>query len=130
MSTYWGFNALNGGTVGKLQVKPTSHWQKIDRQYWQKCGVETGYGEPYAYYFSVKHVMVRLQHALVAAGKCKGGNMILAGELHGWGFRRRDRGTLKEFYRCPYHEDLLENWGKHSFVLWYVHLLYFLYIYS
>ena len=112
MSSWWGFSALNHGMVGKLQVKTSSHWRNIDRQYWiETCGMEA------RLLYGVERVMVRLQHALVAAGKCKSGNMILAGEFHGWGFRKRDRRTLKEFYRTPYHEDLLENWGKLFVVL-------------
>jgi len=109
MSSWWGFSGLNHGLVGKLQVKTTSHWRNVDRQYWiENCGMEAGL------LYGVDRVMVRLQHALVAAGKCKGGNMILAGELHRWGFAKRDRCTLKEYKRSPYHEDLLENWGKYT----------------
>ena len=117
---------MNRGTVGKLQVKTTSHWNKIDSQYWKKCGVE---GRDM---YEVNDAMVRFQHTLLAAGKCKGGNLILAGDrqLYRWGFYKRDRCTLKEYKRTPYHEDLLENWGKYSLFYWQCVFAFFSYIHS
>ena len=107
--SWWRFDYyMNSGMVGKFQVKKTSHWEKVDRQYWKNCGVQDRERN-----YQVCRSLVRLQHALVAAGKCKDSNMILAGELTReiW---KRDRCWKKEYRRTPYHEDLLENWGKYS----------------
>jgi len=118
------WNSMNRGMVGKLPVKKMSHWRNIDTQYWtDNCNLELQPTWGYGYGWrdrkqlqkcNVEVGMVRLQHALVAAGKCKGGKMNLAGELTREYWKKRQE---IDYYRCPYHEDLLENWGKHSFVL-------------
>ena len=99
---------MNRGKVGKLKVKPTSHWEKVDRQYWKNCGVNNDRN------WQLCRSLVHLQHALVAAGKCKDGNMILVGELYRDLYNSRYVQTERKYYRCPYHKDLLENYGEHS----------------
>ena len=117
------YNYMNRGMVGKLPVKKMSHWRNIDTQYWtNNCGLELHHNWGYGWRRSglekcnIEVGMVRLQHALVAAGKCKGGNMLLAGELTREYYKKRQQ---IDHYRCPYHEDLLENWGKYSCFNWY-----------
>ena len=126
---------MNRGMVGKLPVKKMSHWRNIDTQYWtNNCDLELHHNWGYGWRRSglekcnIEVGMVRLQHALVAAGKCKDGNISLAGELHGWGFRRRDRSTLKQYYRTPYHDMRIYLRIGVSILLfyWYVYLLYYL----
>ena len=58
--------------------------------------------------------MLRVQHALVDAAGCEDDEVldevVLMGELYDeyW-----SKGCwVKERNRCPYHEDLLPNWGK------------------
>ena len=111
MTSYWQFQRMNSGMVGKLQVKPTSHWQNIDNQHWvETCEIEEGT----YYYYRKNTALVRLQHALVAAGKCEEGNMILAGELYKEVYNSRWIQTERKYFRTPYHKDLLENYGEHS----------------
>jgi len=109
---------LNRGMVGKLPVKKMSHWRNIDTQYWtDNCDLELqptcGYGwrRSELEKCNIEVGMVRLQHALVAAGKCEDSKMIVAGELTREYYKKRHQ---IDHYRCPCHEDLLENWGKYT----------------
>jgi len=99
---------MNNGMVGKLQVKPISHWQKVDDQYWIKNGMKNGS------YYSMNRSLVVLQHSLVAAGKCEDGKMILAGDLYSEVYNSRWVITGRKCKRTTYHEDLLPNYGKVS----------------
>ena len=105
--------------VGKLDVKPTSHWNNIGREYWESCGLDLRPSQSgYTYYWqyrrdkrltlwAVQEAMVSIQHALHKASTSGGDQVDLVGELTWW-----TGGPLKEHFRCPYHEDLLPNWGK------------------
>lgn len=119
MSYSYGFvdGYLNRGFVGNLQLKSTSHWEEVDKKYWESVGIEVAEG----YGYSSEKIglpcicegMVNLQHALVKAGtackdeygrRCEEGNAILLGGLY--------QNYMKSSYITPYHEDLLPNFGK------------------
>ena len=117
---------MNRGKVGGLDVKSTEHWKNVDEQYWIDCGVPVrprviDYHSPdYVYQYKDKRVtayeinqaMVRLQHALYDSIQCcKDGSIALIGELYGRWYNNKDR-RVKDYHRCPYHEDLLPNWEQ------------------
>ena len=115
--SYYLHHSLNQGKVGELDVKPISHWQNVDRQYWATCGLDLepqggDWRDEQLTVHNVNDAMVRIQHALVTAGECEDNNVVLGGDLRRawWGGRR----VCKENCRCPYHEDLLPNWGEYS----------------
>jgi len=108
---------LNRGFVGNLQLKPTSHWEEVDKKYWEKRGIEVAASDDYwsdkIAVACISEGMVKLQHALVKAGtackdeygrRCESGHVILFGGLY--------ENYMKTSYNTPYHEDLLENWGE------------------
>jgi len=61
--------------------------------------------------YDVKTAMVALQRSLFKAAKCEGNNMTLTGELFKKWWNKKDK-QVKEYYRTPFHDDILENWGK------------------
>ena len=74
MSSWWRFeHYMNRGKVGELNVKTTSHWEKVERQYWSStCGLDIRPENVYGDYtrlamWDIPKAMVRLQHALVNA---------------------------------------------------------------
>ena len=108
----------NRGMVGNLQLKSTSHWEEVDKKYWESVGIEVAEGYRYSTekigLACINEGMVKLQHALIAAGtackdkygrRCEDGNVILCGGLY--------ENYMKTSYITPYHEDLLENWGEY-----------------
>ena len=101
-------------------MKTTQHWEKIDRDYWSSsCGLDIRPRNVYDNRLGICEVyqgMVRLQHALVDAVECEEDEVldevVLKGELYR-DYYYRDR-RLKDYnHRCPYHEDILPNWGKY-----------------
>ena len=100
-ASYYVPSWMNRGKVGELDVKTTSHWGRIDREYWTSCGITPSYPS----YF-VNEGMVRIQHRLFNASTCNEDKVALVGDLYSW-------LTPKDCYRCPYHEDLLPNWGEY-----------------
>jgi len=121
MSYSYGFvdGYLNRGFVGNLQLKSTSHWEEVDKQYWEKRGIEVAASDDYwsdkIAVACISEGMVKLQRALIAAGtackdeygrRCEEGNVILSGGLY--------ENYMKTSYNTPYHEDLLENWGEYT----------------
>jgi len=109
-------SGLDSGNVGKLQLISSAHWRDNVSIDWWRYGcdlniVPENWRDSRLDMWSVQEGMVRLQHALVAAGKCKGNNMVLVGELFSVYYKSGYR-KFKEYYRCPYHLDILPNWGK------------------
>lgn len=107
---------MDSGNVGKLQVISSAHWRDNVSIDWWRYGcdlniVPENWRDSRLDMWSVQEGMVRLQHALVAAGKCKGRNMSLVGELFSVYYKSGYR-KFKEYYRCPYHLDILPNWEQ------------------
>ena len=93
-----------------------AHWEEVDKKYWEKRGIEVAASDDYwsdkIGVAEISEGMVKLQHALIAAGtackdeygrRCEEGNMILSGGLY---------HNYVKTYNTPYHQDLLENWGE------------------
>ena len=108
--------------VGSLQLKAFNHWDdKIDRKYCTDRGIALFQNDGNYYLYSykdkranlhdVKSAMVDLQRSLFKAAKCEGNNMTLTGALFKRYYNNKDK-QVKEYYRTPFHDDLLENWGK------------------
>jgi len=119
-------NQQQSSMVGSLQLKEFAHWDdKINRKYCTDRGVPlyeqqgnywdrsyvSSYKDKRSSTDSVKRAMVSLQRSLFKAAKCEGNNMILTGELYKRYWNNKDK-QVKEYYRTPFHNDLLENWGK------------------
>lgn len=116
MSWFFDYGPLNRGKVGELNVKTTSHWERIEREYWSStCDLEiyNRWDDRGVCLWEISQAMVRVQHALVDAADCEDDEVldkvVLIGELYSEYYKGR---CVKEHYRCPYHEDLLPNWGK------------------
>jgi len=131
--------------VGSLRLKEFSHWDdKINRKYCTERGIPlyeqqgnywdrsyvSCYKDKRSDVHDVKTAMVALQRSLFKAAKCEDNNLILTGELYKRYYNNKDK-QVKEYYRTPFHDDLLENWGKrywsililHNFHIQYVPLL-------
>jgi len=113
--------------VGNLQLKRYNHWNsKIDLQFctdhgitifpeqtvswWSRSYIRSWKDKRIDSVHDVRRAVVSLQRSLVKAAKCEGNNMILTGKLYKEWSNKDER--VKEYYRTPFHDDLLENWGK------------------
>ena len=113
--------------VGNLQLKRHNHWtSKIDLQFCTDHGITirpeqtvSWWSRSYLHEWKDKRIsdvhdvrtsMVNLQRSLVIRAKCGNNNMILTGDLYKQWWNKDER--VKEYYRTPFHDDILENWGK------------------
>ena len=118
--------------VGKLQLKSSSHWtSKIDLQFctdngitirpeqtvswWSRSYLRSWKDKRIGNVHNVRTAVVDLQRSLVYSAKCRKNKMVLTGELFKQWWNKDMK--VREYYRTPFHDDLLENWGKRY---WYV----------
>jgi len=115
--------------VGDLQLKGSNHWNsKIDLQFctddngitirpeqtvswWSRSYIRSWKDKRIDDVYDVRRAMVNLQRSLVKSAKCGNNKMILNGELYKQWWNKDER--VKEYYRTPFHDDLLENWERH-----------------
>ena len=118
--SYYRHHQQQNAMVGSLQLKAFNHWDdKIDSSFCADRGITVlqgnywhhTYKDKRASLHNVKSAMVSLQRSLFKAAKCEGNNMTLTGELFKRYWNNKDK-QVKEYYRTPFHDDLLENWGK------------------
>lgn len=118
--SYYRHHQQQNAMVGSLQLKAFNHWDdKIDSSFCADRGITVlqgnywhqTYKDKRASLHNVKSAMVSLQRSLFKAATCEGNNMTLTGELFKRYWNNKDK-QVKEYYRTPFHEDLLENWGK------------------
>ena len=113
--------------VGNLQLKRHNHWNsKINLQFctdhgitifpeqtmswWNRSYIRSWKDKRIDSTSCVRTAMVSLQRSLVKSAKCRKNNMVLTGELFKQWWNKDMK--VKEFYRTPFHDDILENWGK------------------
>ena len=116
----------------KLQLKSSSHWNsKIDLQFctdngitirpeqtvswWSRSYLRSWKDKRIGNVHNVRTAVVDLQRSLVYSAKCRKNKMVLTGELFKQWWNKDMK--VREYYRTPFHDDLLENWGKRWFMI-------------
>ena len=119
-------NQQQSNMVGSLQLKDYNHWNNIDAEHWSKCGLSIQHSYSYRdrrmMKWDVCNAMVKLQRELVNSAMCSGNKMVLSKVLSQWRWSNKEGRTF-EYYRCPFHNDILPHWGKKRYNVC-IHLAY------